>query len=590
MKRYLLILLSFVALFGCKDPEQPVPELTLTSESVMNFGAEASSGTISYTLKNPVAGTQIATSVSHNWVSEFDTSKDGTVQFAVAANPNTEQRSAIITVAYASEVIEVAVNQSGAQPAPEPEDVEFTATALSGLYNGYYLGYYTSPNYYFYLSDRSVEGMESNEATLAPNGTYYLIDLFTSEEPTEEPITIAEGVYTYDDSGDNLAGTFTAYSRHFKTNSTGEEVGNVTFTDGTLTVTADGMTLVVTDTDGITHTVTYSGSYEFYNASGDEIGSGPIDPDIAVEYESPNAFIRYIEDGIFYLTLGPNDFLTDGSTAAPSARYYFFSLITDVMEEPTDVKSWEPLPKGTYTIDLTDSGEPWTIDATDRSMYVHNNASGTTIDADYFSEGTVEITDEGITATIKTTTRKQWHKVTYTFPESEPSPVTAYYYGNDYDDEDFFPGAVTDYEIELDFSEEGYRIMLGMLSDQPVGATALPTGEFAVEYPVEGEPFSGTVIRGGETLMDTYLFPSYVVYYDAEGEISDYMIADSGNVTICKCEEGYSFDIELSGTLLSDESEASLTYTWSGKVAFEDVYGPDSVPAQPTARKSVTTY
>lgn len=578
-KYFALAIAAALVLIGCKDPEQPTPELTLTSASVMNFGAEAANGTISYKLVNPVSGTQIATSASHNWVSDFDTSTEGRVAFSVAANPTTEMRSAIVTIAYGGEVVDVAVNQAGAEPLPE--DVEFEATALSGLYNGYYMGYYTSPNYYFYLSDHSVEGMESNEATFAPNGTYYLIDLFVEEEPTEEPITIAEGVYTYNNSGENLAGTFTSYSRHFKTNSAGEEVDEQTFTEGTLTVTAEGMTLVVTDTEGVEHTVTYSGSYEFYNASGEPVGSGPADADVEVEYESPNAFIRYIEDGIFYLTLGPNDFLTDGSTATPSESYYFFSLHTDVMEAPEDVKSWEPLPKGTYTIDLTDSAEPWTIDGTDRSMYLRNNASGYTIDADYFSEGTVEITEEGITATIKTTTREQWHKVTYTFAKKS---VTANYYGDDYDNEANFPGAVTDYEIEFDCSEEGYKIVLGMLSDQPVGNSALPTGEFAVEFPEAGKPFSGTVIRGGELFMDTYIFPSYVIYEGAEGDTTDYLIVTDGNVSIAKTDEGYSFDMELIGTLVSDGSEATLSHSWSGEVEFVDIYGDEQQSSQNVAR------
>ncbi|MBR2060713.1 MAG: hypothetical protein IJ979_02130 [Tidjanibacter sp.] len=123
-----------------------------------------------------------------------------------------------------------------------------------------------------------------------------------------------------------------------------------------------------------------------------------------------------------------------------------------------------------------------------------------------------------------------------------------------------------------------------MLSDQPVGNSALPTGEFAVEFPEAGKPFSGTVIRGGELFMDTYIFPSYVIYESAEGDTTDYLIVTDGNVSIAKTDEGYSFDMELIGTLVSDDSEATLSHSWSGEVEFVDIYGDEQQSSQNVAR------
>jgi predicted component of type VI protein secretion system len=64
MKKYFLLLaMVFVGLVACEKtvepgPDTPVddptkqPELTLTSEAVLNFAAEGGQGTVTYTLTN----------------------------------------------------------------------------------------------------------------------------------------------------------------------------------------------------------------------------------------------------------------------------------------------------------------------------------------------------------------------------------------------------------------------------------------------------------------------------------------------------------------------------------------------------------
>ncbi len=575
MKKFIHILaIVTLMLTGCKKDE-PLPiELTLTSPSTIELSSEATTESITVRITNPRSGAQLAATTDATWVHSFVVSDNSRITFQVDANESSDARSTRITVSYGDKNVYATVNQSAASGNDEPddpdtpaesEDIEFTATHLTGLYNGYYMGYYTNPNYFFYLGNGEVSDLQSDAPLAAPNGKFYVIDLFVENAPTEEPITIPEGTYTFDSSGENRAGTFTSYSRYFTTGALpGQETTSVDFVDGTLTVTAEGMTLQVTDTDGIKHTVTFAGSYLLVNNSGSDIGDDTPIEEIE-EHAAPNCFIRYTDNGIFYFTLGPNDYFTDAQLI-PDARYYIFSLHTDVTEVSGDAR--EALPKGTYTIDLTDSAEPWTIDGTDRSMYVKNNSMGYTVDADYFSEGTLTVTDEGVIALVKTSNGNKWHKVTYSFVEQ--SHVTAYYYGGDYDNEDNFPGAVTDYEILMDFSESGYKIMLGMLSDQDTGAKALPTGKFDVEFPVAGQPFSGTVIRGGEIFMDYYIFPSYITLVDpATGSSIKQAIITDGSVTISHLgADCYKFEVDV---IYDDQgTETQKSFEWSCAPTFED--------------------
>lgn len=285
------------------------------------------------------------------------------------------------------------------------DEQSFQATHLTGLYNGYYMGYYSTPNYYFYLGDAAVEDVESPTPTFAPNATYYVIDLFGSEN-TVRPIQLPEGTYTF--GTDNTEGTFSGYSRVIKTNEKGEIISEVNFTDGTLVVGDESIKLTATDKEGKSHSVEYKGFYSLVDASSSTTAD-------EVLYEATNLYIRYVEGNNFYITFGPNDFLSDGSTATPSESYYFFSVYADIDEAPTDIHDYDNLPKGIYTHDTTDSCAPWTIDITDRAMYLRNNKSGYTIEADYFSDAKIVVTDEGITALVTTQTTKRQHRITYSF-------------------------------------------------------------------------------------------------------------------------------------------------------------------------------
>ena len=107
MKKLLLALAACCFLFACdkneKQPEEPTeaPELTLTSESVVNVSADGDEVTITYTLANPVENGDISAKAADGaeWCDGFNCDTDGQVTFTVAANDG-DAREAVVTVTY----------------------------------------------------------------------------------------------------------------------------------------------------------------------------------------------------------------------------------------------------------------------------------------------------------------------------------------------------------------------------------------------------------------------------------------------------------------------------------------------------------
>lgn len=107
MKKLLLALAACCFLFACdkneKQPEEPAeaPELTLTSESVVNVPADGDEVTITYTLANPAENGDISAKAADGaeWCDGFDCDTDGQVTFTVAANDG-DARETVVTVTY----------------------------------------------------------------------------------------------------------------------------------------------------------------------------------------------------------------------------------------------------------------------------------------------------------------------------------------------------------------------------------------------------------------------------------------------------------------------------------------------------------
>ncbi|MBQ1174019.1 MAG: BACON domain-containing protein, partial [Alistipes sp.] len=150
---YLLLALPLVFAACNETPDVPPtpeakPSLTLTSDAVLNFGAEGGEAEITYNLQNPVEGTELTVACEADWVEAVAGDK---VRVTVAANEG-EAREAKVVVAYGDLNFEVAVKQA-AKAAKEYlyDEVlvygERISLADYGFPDNYYLiGFYDESN------------------------------------------------------------------------------------------------------------------------------------------------------------------------------------------------------------------------------------------------------------------------------------------------------------------------------------------------------------------------------------------------------------------------------------------------------------
>lgn len=106
MKHLLAILLSasLLVTVGCREDEGDLKPSTLTLNTTeLSVAAEGGQVEVSYRLEEPVYDGAIAVEGAPEWISGIDTSLSGKVSFAVAANDQTEPRSATLSIRYSGD-------------------------------------------------------------------------------------------------------------------------------------------------------------------------------------------------------------------------------------------------------------------------------------------------------------------------------------------------------------------------------------------------------------------------------------------------------------------------------------------------------
>lgn len=125
MKKLFYFLLAMPFVFAaCEPTEEPAPQpepeknpqLILTSDAEMSFKAEGGNGIITYTLVNPVEGTELEATCEADWVTNLTVGDN--IVFVVAANEG-DAREAKIAVAYGELGFEVAVKQAAKGETPD---------------------------------------------------------------------------------------------------------------------------------------------------------------------------------------------------------------------------------------------------------------------------------------------------------------------------------------------------------------------------------------------------------------------------------------------------------------------------------------
>lgn len=89
------------------------PKITITSGTTVNIPSEGDVVTATYTIKNPVSGSQISAKAEDGatWINTFDVATDGQVSFVVDANTGSA-REATVTLTYATAEATITVKQA----------------------------------------------------------------------------------------------------------------------------------------------------------------------------------------------------------------------------------------------------------------------------------------------------------------------------------------------------------------------------------------------------------------------------------------------------------------------------------------------
>ena len=449
---YLLLALP-LAFAACEETpsgvENPAndPVLTLTSDAVMNFGAEGGEGAITFTLENEKEGLDVTASCAAKWVS--DITVGNRVVFEVEAN-NGEARETKIVVAYGDQNFEVAVKQA-AKAAKE------------------------------YLYDEALA--YSERISLAEYGfpyNYYLIAFYSADG------NILLGAVIVGAEGENIlsAGTYSVANGGLMIEGFELYVGESEeyfFEGGTGEIVVEGdiegysFDIELTNAQGQNFHFTYEGTVE------------AMDPNAGLPTEDVT-FVAEMLDGEYYgtqysathnywLLLSDKGYDEDGY-ALPGGTYYQADLYS--IEGTVDAEGYIHVPAGTYTFDVYDTAAEWTM-GNYYSGYSKVNSDGTAYEAKgLFQSGTAVVTENSITLEVYVAGVK--HTATYNGEPKlyvggnggggetpDPTPgdgveFTAYHAYATYYGDQYTPGTADNYYFflsDLGIDEDGYDYVNG---------------------------------------------------------------------------------------------------------------------------------
>ena len=343
-KLFLLLLALPLAFVAC-EPNEPIETptdpavLTLTSENSLQFTPEGGNGTITYTLENAVAGTELTATTTAEWITDITVGE--TITFVVAANESTQKRNDRILVTYGTENFNVFVKQEGVEPV-----VNFEAQNFHGVYYGTEY----SPNYNraIYLSDLGF----TEQGYVLAGGTYYTLDLFLDNEPAidaEGFMTVPAGTYTFDGTdsyGDMTIGY--AYSSYFKINSDASAYEAQEYYESAELVVTENSVSRVAYVAGVKHIVTYNGTPKFFVGVPAVLeDTDVVTPILTVDYYS-NMYTATYNYNLYLMDKGSDEsgyLLGDG---------YVFSLDLYGLEPELDAEGYMTIPAGTYNYDVND--------------------------------------------------------------------------------------------------------------------------------------------------------------------------------------------------------------------------------------------
>lgn len=322
-------------------------EVEQQSVEVAFYGGKSE---INYTIVGGNGNQKPKASSTFDWVSNITVGS--TVTFDVAPNTTESARIATVRLTYGKQTYDVYVRQEAAWKV----DVEFTAQAINGQYNGTKYG---DPNYFVILSTFGTYG-----ETWRGADTYYRLDMY-STTAAGEVVTLPNGVYVYDmyDMGDG--GTFGAeYSWYLDSLGDGSFYESQ-FQDGVVIVTDNRVEAwLMLAKNGQVHRVVYEGALELgYLEAPKPDHYSSLTGDYTVN--EIGGKLRLVNYGDVY-EIGANNWSVS-MVGADEMNYNYFMLdvITDDMSTSIDSIL------GTYTVAVGDvSKNTFLAGALDGTQYV----------------------------------------------------------------------------------------------------------------------------------------------------------------------------------------------------------------------------
>ena len=348
---------AVLAVCGCDGNdgrESSGPRIEPALLGSLTIDADGGTDTVSYSIINPVEGGKVSASASENWISGLDCSTENAVIITSDPNPETVRRSCVITLTYSySEGGKAETQINVIQKEAVSYDFDMSLEIFTATWYGPLFGLDGEHRYYTWVSD-----MPFVNSTTQVGGTYYLFDIFSTPPADESDPLPPAGTYTLGEEGATAAMTFTPeYSMGVSTTTDEQVIFDTGFEEGSLEISyADGvMTLeaFLTDTDGRTHHVTYTGKaeYQIDNGGGNE---PPLEEDLHIDGTYAAATYMSDNNGVMeiYLQIDGQETDADGNILFPLPILY--------------INAWMPLDEDGHlaarTYRVTDSyGEDGTL-------------------------------------------------------------------------------------------------------------------------------------------------------------------------------------------------------------------------------------
>ena len=513
---YLLLALP-LAFAACEETpseiENPDAVLTLTSDAILNFGAEGGQAEITYTLENAVEGTELTATCEADWVKAVAGDK---VRVTVSANDVEEAREAKIVVAYGDQNFEVAVKQA----AKAAKTYLFDEVLAYG--ERISLAEYGFPDNYFLIGFYDETGN---------------ILLGVVIVGAEGESILQAGTYTTDNGGLMMEG-FELYVG--ETEEYFFEGG-----DGTIVVGGDidGYTfdIELTDADAQNFHFTFEGVISGMNLKGD---LPTEDVNLVLEdLEGDYYGTEYSDTHNYYVLLSDLGTNEDGYAYA-GGTYYYMDLYS--VEGEVDEEGYIHVPVGTYTFDANDTTAEWTM-GNYYSSYSKVNATGDAYEAQSgFESGQAVVTENSLVLEVVIGGVK--HTVTYNGApklyvgtsgggsgenvEMEVNYAYANYFGDQYT-----PGYADNYYLflsDVGLDADGYEQANGTYYRFDIyapimdtNATKIPAGTYTVDMTDSGSLWTASLSYSAYFILDEYGWDYVTNDYPASGTI---VVGEDGTI------------------------------------------------------------